>query len=195
MNKLQWKQYLNTITNTFDTIPLPFPSLNNRNTYCFQIKRIYSSLNIYPKIGLPNNTKYNFLFEEYRITAIKINVTNGQIRYDDNTSIIKAGSFSITYWPNFPKLEKQFIIPGVDKKWIITGDNIEIAINYEIIPLIPFLTIPSNNLYTNLEEFNTEYNSIQKQLINSTIQIKNDILTIDENINVLDFLKNINGSY
>ena len=62
MNKIMWKLYLNSIINTHESEPIPFPD-NNRQTYCFKLtKNFENELTICPRIGLTSIDHLKILY-------------------------------------------------------------------------------------------------------------------------------------
>lgn len=199
MNKLMWRIYLNNITDTHKFHPMGFPDMISNRSYSFKFKKIFKdNLSLCPKQGLPNVFKE--FYKYYRITGLNIIVTNGEFcentkdEIDINCPNYKKGTFKLIYYPNNPEFSEN---NKKCKLWVIKGKLIEICLFYEIIPLYPYITIPNNFIYNDLEEFQSFYNSIEKNP-HTQINLKNDIVkqkTIDPNISLEDLLIIIaNGS-
>lgn len=183
MNKLNWKMYLNSIINAKDSFPQKYPSINsNLATYCFKYHSSFKDkLIICPNIGLVN-PMFNKFFTSYRITSLNIyfNGTVDQFQYEikpndiyNPTSNITHGDLKLIYYPHKPQLKKQeFDVNSIT--YYILAPTIDVYINYEIIPLMPNVTIPSYSEYSDISGFEEEYMLIPKNQFKGSI-IKNDI--------------------
>jgi hypothetical protein len=182
---------------------MQFPSLSNDNTYVFKINRSFNNFNLFsicPKIGLEDIDKT--IFKYYRIVALNIKLLNGEFCINNKKEIIndhtyKKGTFKLTYWPNFPKLDENKFNDAIDSYWVLKGEYMEICINYECIPLFPNVTIPEKLPYTDIKEFIEEYNNLDKKMIDCDIKIENDIINdkqFDEFIKSVEGNNNIDGS-
>lgn len=198
MNKILWKNYLNSIINTRDSYPLPFPTIDNRLTYCFKLSRNYNNVKLFtinPLKGLNDIEKLKELFDEYRIVAMNIYVNNGEYCKNSKKEMIqdhtyRKGTFKLIYWPNFPKMGEK----DENENWVFNSENLEIYVNYEVIPKYTNLMIPRQSYYTNLKGFREEYNMIKKEGVE--IEIRNDILEkeIKEDIKeFIEFFRNNNN--
>ena len=201
MDKLQWKVYLNSIVNTHDNVAVPYPSLENQRTYCFQFRR---SVNIKseifsfcPRLGLSGG--HNDFFKEYRVVALEVFVQKGEFmvndedKWDEKVSEFKKGDFKVTYWPNNPLLVEQVFDGSIDEYWMFKSGYLEICVNYEIIPLYPLITIPFVNNYMDVSGFLLEYNMIKKDIVNNEYVVKNDIIGDVHIKDLFDLINNLYG--
>lgn len=194
MNKLKWKQYLNSIINTHDSEPLKYPSINGEATYCFKFKQTYyDELIICPSLGITNELFTHF-FTEYRITALNV-IFNGACCIGANETFNEDyainGNIKLVYYPNKPKIEISTL--QLDSVyWFIKAPVIDLCIHYEILPFHPTLMIPSYSNYTDINEFEEEYSILDKNVLES-VQIENDITNdkLNEDMNITIFLANL----